>query len=190
MRLALFTIVAALALSSLLAATSARAETAEEFFRGKTVTVQIGYAPGGLGDLLSRLLPHTHAWAGLEAVREAAAVLARTRPTAVNLFWALARLHATGRGAWWLMAGAMTGGAYPDGIRPILEAYARGDRDQAFALYQQWLPLINYENRQTGLLAAKVLMQEGGVIACDARICSPNRTPGRRLLAHGNTVLS
>ncbi|TXI15236.1 MAG: dihydrodipicolinate synthase family protein [Roseateles sp.] len=64
--------------------------------------------------------------------------------------------------------GAMTGGAYPDGIRPILEAYARGDREQAFALYQQWLPLINYENRQTGLLAAKVLMQEGGVIACEA----------------------
>lgn len=64
--------------------------------------------------------------------------------------------------------GAMTGGAYPDGIRPILEAHARGERELAFALYQAWLPLINYENRQTGLLAAKVLMREGGVIACDA----------------------
>ncbi|WP_332775557.1 dihydrodipicolinate synthase family protein [Polaromonas sp.] len=64
--------------------------------------------------------------------------------------------------------GSMTGGAYPDGIRPIIEAHAQGDRDKAFALYQQWLPLINYENRQAGLLAAKALMKEGGVIACEA----------------------
>jgi hypothetical protein len=28
--------------------------------------------------------------------------------------------------------------------------------------------LINYENRQGGLLAAKSLMAEGGVIACEA----------------------
>ena len=64
--------------------------------------------------------------------------------------------------------GAMTGGAYPDGIRLIVDAYAAGRRDEAVALYQQWLPLINYENRQTGLLAAKSLMKEGGVIACEA----------------------
>ena len=64
--------------------------------------------------------------------------------------------------------GAMTGGAYPDGIRLIVDAYAAGRRDEAEALYQQWLPLINYENRQTGLLAAKSLMKEGGVIACEA----------------------
>ena len=64
--------------------------------------------------------------------------------------------------------GSMTGGAYPDGIRPIIEAHRAGERDKAFALYQQWLPLINYENRQAGLLAAKALMKEGGVIACEA----------------------
>ncbi|MBK6387132.1 MAG: dihydrodipicolinate synthase family protein [Rhodoferax sp.] len=64
--------------------------------------------------------------------------------------------------------GAMTGGAYPDGIRLIVDAYAAGRRDEAAALCQQWLPLINYENRQTGLLAAKSLMKEGGVIACEA----------------------
>jgi 2-keto-3-deoxy-L-arabinonate dehydratase len=64
--------------------------------------------------------------------------------------------------------GAMTGGGYPDGIRPIIEAHRAGDRDKAFALYQQWLPLINYENRQAGLLACKSLMKEGGVIACEA----------------------
>lgn len=64
--------------------------------------------------------------------------------------------------------GAMTGGAYPDGIRKIVDAHARGDRGQAAAAYQQWLPLINYENRQCGLAACKILMKEGGVIRSDA----------------------
>ena len=64
--------------------------------------------------------------------------------------------------------GAMTGGAYPDGIRRIVDAHAAGDRDTAAAFYQQWLPLINYENRQGGILTAKALMREGGVIACEA----------------------
>jgi len=64
--------------------------------------------------------------------------------------------------------GSMTGGGFPDGIRPIIEAYYSGDRERAFALYRHWLPLINYENRQAGLLAAKALMKEGGVIACEA----------------------
>jgi 2-keto-3-deoxy-L-arabinonate dehydratase len=62
----------------------------------------------------------------------------------------------------------MTGGAYPDGIRPILEAHRQGRHDVAYAQYARWLPLINHENRQCGLLAAKALMREGGVIACDA----------------------
>ncbi len=64
--------------------------------------------------------------------------------------------------------GAMTGGGYPDGIRLIVDAYAAGRRDEAIAQYQRWLPLINFENRQGGLLAAKALMKEGGVIDCDA----------------------
>ena len=64
--------------------------------------------------------------------------------------------------------GAMTGGGYPDGIRCILDAYAAGRRDDAIAAYTRWLPLINCENRQGGLLSAKALMQEGGVIACEA----------------------
>ncbi|NVO06753.1 MAG: dihydrodipicolinate synthase family protein, partial [Rhodoferax sp.] len=63
--------------------------------------------------------------------------------------------------------GAMTGGGFPDGIRTIVDAYAAGRREEAVLAYQQWLPLINYENRQCGLLAAKALMKEGGVIACE-----------------------
>lgn len=64
--------------------------------------------------------------------------------------------------------GSMTGGAYMDGIRPIIMDYLAGRREAAVEGYARWLPLINYENRQCGLLAAKALMREGGVIACDA----------------------
>jgi 2-keto-3-deoxy-L-arabinonate dehydratase len=64
--------------------------------------------------------------------------------------------------------GAMTGGGYPDAFHPILENYRAGRRDQAVTDYERWLPLINFENRQCGLLACKALMKEGGIIACDA----------------------
>ena len=64
--------------------------------------------------------------------------------------------------------GSMTGGAYPDGLRPIVDAHLAGRREEAVAGYERWLPLINYENRQCGPLAAKALMKEGGVIASEA----------------------
>jgi 4-hydroxy-tetrahydrodipicolinate synthase/2-keto-3-deoxy-L-arabinonate dehydratase len=64
--------------------------------------------------------------------------------------------------------GSMTGGGYADGIRPVIIDYLAGNRDSAVERYNRWLPLINYENRQCGLLACKALMQEGGVIACEA----------------------
>jgi 4-hydroxy-tetrahydrodipicolinate synthase len=63
--------------------------------------------------------------------------------------------------------GAMTGGGYPDGIRQIMDPYFAGRRDEAAQAYARWLPLINYENRQCGLQACKVLMREGGVIKSD-----------------------
>jgi 2-keto-3-deoxy-L-arabinonate dehydratase len=63
--------------------------------------------------------------------------------------------------------GAMTGGGYADGIRQITDPYFAGRRDEAVAAYARWLPLINYENRQCGLAACKVLMKEGGVIKHD-----------------------
>ncbi len=64
--------------------------------------------------------------------------------------------------------GTMTGGGYPDGIRLIMDAWQHGDQAQAAAEYARWLPLINYENRQSGILTAKALMKTGGIIACDA----------------------
>ncbi|OAD15446.1 dihydrodipicolinate synthase family protein [Achromobacter insolitus] len=64
--------------------------------------------------------------------------------------------------------GSMTGGGFADGLRPIIEAHRAGKRDEAYRLYERWLPLINYENRQGGILSAKALMKAGGVIACEA----------------------
>ncbi|MGR4867820.1 dihydrodipicolinate synthase family protein [Variovorax sp. LARHSF232] len=64
--------------------------------------------------------------------------------------------------------GSMTGGGFPDGIRSIVDAYRAGRREEAVDAYGRWLPLINYENRQCGLLAAKALMKAGGIIDCEA----------------------
>jgi dihydrodipicolinate synthase/N-acetylneuraminate lyase len=64
--------------------------------------------------------------------------------------------------------GTMPSGAYPDALRRIVDDYAAGRREAAVAGYERWLPLINYENRQCGLAACKVLMKEGGIIASDA----------------------
>ena len=63
--------------------------------------------------------------------------------------------------------GSMTGGGFPDGVKPIIAAHAAGRRQEALEGYRRWLPLINYENRQCGPLASKALMKEGGVIDCD-----------------------
>ena len=63
--------------------------------------------------------------------------------------------------------GTMPGGGYPDLLRPIVDAHAAGRREEAAESYGRVLPLINYENRQCGLLACKALMREGGVIASD-----------------------
>jgi dihydrodipicolinate synthase/N-acetylneuraminate lyase len=74
--------------------------------------------------------------------------------------------------------GAMTGGGYPDGMRRIVDAHFAGRREEAAQAYGRWLPLINYENRQAGPLAAKALMKAGGVIDCDApRHPYPGLTP-------------
>ena len=64
--------------------------------------------------------------------------------------------------------GAMTGGGYPDGIRQIMDPWEAGRREEAVDAYARWLPLINYENRQCGLVACKSLMKEGGVIRSEA----------------------
>jgi dihydrodipicolinate synthase/N-acetylneuraminate lyase len=63
--------------------------------------------------------------------------------------------------------GTMSSALLPDLIRPVLAFHRAGRRAEAAAAYARILPLINYENRQCGLRAAKAVMKEGGVIESD-----------------------
>lgn len=63
--------------------------------------------------------------------------------------------------------GIMASALLPDLIRPVIDAHAAGHRDEAAKHYCRILPLINYENRQCGLRAAKTVLAEGGVIGSD-----------------------
>lgn len=63
--------------------------------------------------------------------------------------------------------GTMTSAMYPDLVKPILADHFAGRRQDAAQRYADLLPLINYENRQTGLRGTKTIMMEGGVIRSD-----------------------
>ena len=64
--------------------------------------------------------------------------------------------------------GTMPSALLPDLIGPVVTDYLAGRIDEANAAYARILPLINYENRQCNLRAAKAVMMAGGVIASDA----------------------
>jgi len=64
--------------------------------------------------------------------------------------------------------GTMCSALLPDLIKPVVDHFLAGRRAAAAAQYARILPLVNYENRQCGLRAAKTVMQEGGVIRSDA----------------------
>ncbi len=64
--------------------------------------------------------------------------------------------------------GTMCSALLPDLIKGVVEHHRAGRRSEAAAEYRRILPLINYENRQCGLRAAKTVMKEGGVIRSDA----------------------
>ena len=73
--------------------------------------------------------------------------------------------------------GAMTGFAYPEMMVGICDAYGRGDRDRAFALFDAYLPLARYEQQPgIGLAIRKHLLAMRGAIGCAAL-----RKPGGRL---------
>lgn len=63
--------------------------------------------------------------------------------------------------------GTMCSALLPDLIKPIVENFRDSKTKEAAARYARVLPLINYENRQCGLRAAKTAMMEGGVIKSD-----------------------
>lgn len=64
--------------------------------------------------------------------------------------------------------GTMPSALLPDLIKAVVADHRAGRREAAADAYARILPLINYENRQCGLRAAKTVMAEGGVIKCDA----------------------
>jgi 4-hydroxy-tetrahydrodipicolinate synthase len=74
--------------------------------------------------------------------------------------------------------GTMPSSMIPEVLGEVLRRWHAGDRDGATTLWESWLPMIHYENRQCGLLATKVLMQEGGIIRSEA-----TRAPFRPLPA-------
>ncbi len=63
--------------------------------------------------------------------------------------------------------GTMTSAMFPEKIKPIVTEYLAGNKDAALQHWTTCLPLINHENRQCGLRAAKTVMMEGGVIGSD-----------------------
>lgn len=60
--------------------------------------------------------------------------------------------------------GTMPSALCPDLIKPIVDHFRAGRREEAAAAYARVLPLINFENRQCGLRATKIAMAEGRVI--------------------------
>jgi 4-hydroxy-tetrahydrodipicolinate synthase len=63
--------------------------------------------------------------------------------------------------------GTMPSAAVPEALVEMLRRWHAGDRDGAREVWERWLSMIHYENRQCGLQATKVLMKEGGIIASE-----------------------
>lgn len=64
--------------------------------------------------------------------------------------------------------GTMPSCAVPDVLVRVVRAYQAGDRDAAVELWEHYLPMIHFENRQCGLRATKALMYEGGIITSES----------------------
>lgn len=64
--------------------------------------------------------------------------------------------------------GAMTGFAYPEMMVQVCRAYAQGDIDRAFDIFDAYLPLSRYEQQPgVGLAVRKYILAKRGVIASD-----------------------
>jgi 2-keto-3-deoxy-L-arabinonate dehydratase len=63
--------------------------------------------------------------------------------------------------------GTMPSSTVPAELGQIVRRYRADDRAGAVSAWEALLPLIHFENRQCGLRAQKILLAEGGVIACD-----------------------
>jgi 4-hydroxy-tetrahydrodipicolinate synthase len=81
--------------------------------------------------------------------------------------------------------GAMTGFAFPEVLVKVYERFAAGRTEDAFALFDAYLPLIRYEQQPgIGLSIRKEILHRRGVLA------SPMvRAPGAPLDAHDRAEL-
>jgi 4-hydroxy-tetrahydrodipicolinate synthase len=64
--------------------------------------------------------------------------------------------------------GTMPSSMIPEILGNVVRLWLAGDHDEATAIWESWLPMIHYENRQCGLRATKILMKEGGIIESEA----------------------
>ena len=65
------------------------------------------------------------------------------------------------------ISGSMSSALLPEKISPVINYFLNNDKKKAEEIYNNILPLINFENRQCGFRATKSVMQEGGVIKSD-----------------------
>ena len=65
------------------------------------------------------------------------------------------------------ISGSMSSALLPEKIAPVIDHFWNNEKDKAEEVYNNILPLINFENRQCGFRATKTVMKEGGVIKSD-----------------------
>ena len=65
------------------------------------------------------------------------------------------------------ISGSMSSALLPEKIAPVIEHFWNDEKEKAEEIYNNILPLINFENRQCGFRATKTVMKEGGVIKSD-----------------------
>ena len=61
----------------------------------------------------------------------------------------------------------MSSALLPEKIGPVIYNYLANKIEEAEIMYNNILPLINFENRQCGFRAVKTIMKEGGIIDSD-----------------------
>ena len=65
------------------------------------------------------------------------------------------------------ISGSMSSALLPEKIAPVIDHFWNNEKDKAEEIYNNILPLINFENRQCGFRATKTVMKNGGVIKSD-----------------------
>ncbi|PRY99639.1 4-hydroxy-tetrahydrodipicolinate synthase [Jezberella montanilacus] len=86
--------------------------------------------------------------------------------------------------------GAMTGFAYPEMMVDVCAAYARGDVDAAFDIFDAYLPLARYEQQQNiGLAVRKHILAARGAIA-SATVRKPGPSLSAMDLADLNRLIA